>query len=266
MRADAGVAMRRLEDLLAAEPFQAPPIDDYELLRYTPRLAAPIPTPGSHPRAERDDLRQSEALAILEDYLPTGGHVLLDAGNCASAAIHLTRVPERTTSTIALGGGGMGYSIAAAVGAQLGSPSGVRSVVLCGDGAFLVTGLEIHTAVDLHLPILFVIFNNQMHGMCVTRQQLFFESRFECVQYTPVDVATVASGLGSPETLWVGSAGSADQLRGQLDQYYARHPYVPGVLELRLSREEIPPFAPFLPKDEPTYPVAKPRLPKAVGA
>jgi acetolactate synthase-1/2/3 large subunit len=27
----------------------------------------------------------------------------------------------------------------------------------------------------------------------------------------------------------------------------------PGVLELRLSREQVPPFAPFLPAEAPTY-------------
>ncbi len=35
-------------------------------------------------------------------------------------------------------------------------------------------GAEINTAVHYQLPILFVVFNNGMHGMCVTRQQLYF--------------------------------------------------------------------------------------------
>ncbi|MFD0383584.1 thiamine pyrophosphate-binding protein [Streptomyces stramineus] len=202
---DAGAAFRALLGLLDAEPFTAPPPDGYELRRYRPRLAAPTPAePG--PRTARDTLRQSEAIRIIEGYLPRGGNILLDAGNCASAAIHLAQVPEGASSTIALGMGGMGYSIAAAVGAQLGSPADTRTVVLCGDGAFLMNGFEVHTAVAERLPILYVVFNNNMHGMCVTRQQTFFDSRLECVQYPPLDVATVAYGLGGPDRLWVGTA------------------------------------------------------------
>jgi acetolactate synthase-1/2/3 large subunit len=162
---------------------------------------------------------QSEAIAIVQDLLPESGHVLYDAGNCAAAALHMTRVPSGASSTIALGMGGMGYAIAGAIGAQLGSPFGTRTVVFAGDGAFPNDGLEIHTAVDLGLPILFVVFNNNMHGMCVTRQQLFFESRLECVRYAPVDIALIARGLGTPHRLWVGSAGTVDELRYQLEDY-----------------------------------------------
>jgi hypothetical protein len=49
----------------------------------------------------------------------------------------------------------------------------------------------------------------------------------------------------------VGSAGTAAALREHLSDY--RHANRPGVLELRLCREEVPPFTPFLPADAPTY-------------
>jgi acetolactate synthase-1/2/3 large subunit len=166
----------------------------------------------------------------------------------------MTIVPPGSSSTIALGMGGMGYAIAGAIGAQLGSPPGTRTVVFAGDGAFLMTGLEIHTAVDLGLPILFVVFNNNMHGMCVTRQQLFFESRLECVRYAPVNVELIARGLGTPDQLWVGSASTVDELRYQLEDY-RKHTDLPGVLELRLLHEEVPPFTPFLPEYFPTIPI-----------
>ncbi|MDT0448185.1 thiamine pyrophosphate-binding protein [Streptomyces hesseae] len=253
---DAGAVFRTLLELLDAEPFTAAPPDDYELLRYRPRLA-PATGGGRTPRTARDTLRQSEAIRAIEPYLPRDGHIVLDAGNCASAAIHLSHVPEGTSSTIALGMGGMGYSIAAAIGAQLGSAPGTRSVVLCGDGAFLMNGFEVHTAVAERLPVLYVVFNNNMHGMCVTRQQTFFDSRLECVSYPSLDVATVAYGLGGPDRLWVGTAGTLDELQVRLADYHDAHAHLPGVLELRLPVEEVPPFAAFLPEDEPTYAVGR---------
>ncbi|WP_414169480.1 thiamine pyrophosphate-binding protein [Streptoverticillium reticulum] len=246
---DAGVVFGQLLELLDTDPFTAPPAVGYELTRFVPRLAEPIPGRDADP----DVLLQSEAVAILEEHLPADGHLLYDAGNCAVASMHYSSVPRGSSSTIALGSGGMGYSIAAAVGAQLGADRGTRTVVFCGDGAFLMSGLEIHTAVELGLPILYVVFNNGMHGMCASRQQTFFDSRITAVDYTPVDVPAVARGLGSPGRLWTGSAGTAPELTGQLEEY-RRSACPTGVLELRLTTEEVPPFANFLPADEPTMP------------
>jgi acetolactate synthase-1/2/3 large subunit len=113
-------------------------------------------------------------------------------------------------------------------------------------------GTEVHTALDYQLPILFVVFNNGMHGMCVTRQQLYFAGRIESSRYPAISVAEVARGLGSPDQLWVGSAGTVEELNEILwdSPCWAGRP---GVLELRLRREEMPPFTPFLPADAPTY-------------
>ncbi|WP_331766572.1 thiamine pyrophosphate-binding protein [Embleya sp. NBC_00896] len=252
VRGDAGEVFGYLRKLLDAEPFTAPPVDGYATTRYLPRLAEPLP---GRPGGSEDGLLQSRAIAIIGEQLPQDGHLLFDAGNCSVASMHYSSVPAGSTSTIALGMGGMGYSIGGAIGAQLGEPSGTRTVVFAGDGAFLMSGLEIHTAVELGLPILYIVFNNGMHGMCATRQQTFFESRIEAVGYTPVDVAALAAGLGTPDRLWVGRAGTADELVERLAEQRA-HAHLPGVLELSLTREEIPPFANFLPADAPTYRLA----------
>jgi acetolactate synthase-1/2/3 large subunit len=256
VEADAGMVFKALLELLKQKPFKVQPLQDYVPQIFKPLLAPPIPSDDRVPRAHGRPLLQSEAIAILQGFLPESGHLLYDAGNCAATALHMTRVPPGSSSTIALGMGGMGYAIAGAIGAQLGSPPGTRTVVFAGDGAFLMTGLEIHTAVDLGLPILFVVFNNNMHGMCVTRQQLFFESRLECVRYAPVNIDLIARGLGTPDQLWVGSASTVDELRYQLEDY-RKHTDLPGVLELRLLHEEVPPFTPFLPEYFPTIPLVK---------
>ena len=121
---------------------------------------------GGAERAKEPDapvLLQSEALSILQEFLPQNGHMLFDAGNCAASALHYLTMPKGSSGTIALGMGGMGYSIPAAIGAQLESSLETQTTVICGDGAFLMLGLEVHTAVELGLPILFVVFNNNKH-------------------------------------------------------------------------------------------------------
>jgi acetolactate synthase-1/2/3 large subunit len=254
IEADAGVVfaeLLRLCDRAGAVPRAPAPVS---VTRYTPHLAPDLAPDrlASYREALDGDLLQSEALELLQPFLPDRGHVLFDAGNCAAAALHYLRIPGGVSATIALGMGGMGYAIAGAIGAQMGSPRGSRSMVFCGDGAFLMLGAEVHTAIHYQLPILFVVFNNGMHGMCVTRQQLYFGGRTECSRYPAYSVAEVARGLGPPDRLWVGSAGTVAELNEHL-----RHGRCwegrPGVLELRLRREEVPPFTPFLPDDAPTY-------------
>ena len=140
----------------------------------------------------------------------------------------------------------MGYAIAGAIGAQLGESEPSRTVVICGDGAFMMTGLEIHTAVDLQLPILWIVFNNNMHGMCVTRQQLYFSGRIEGNTYGDIDIAMIAKGLGVEGKIWTNSATTIAELESMLAEYSALGTNIPGVLELKISEEELPPFMPFV--------------------
>ncbi|MCA9678879.1 MAG: thiamine pyrophosphate-binding protein [Kofleriaceae bacterium] len=256
VEADAGIVFEQLHARWRERSFTCPPVEGYVRTRFRATLA---PVPADAPPPPAGALRQSEALALLQPYLPERGHLVFDAGNCAASALHYLDVPADTTTTIALGMGGMGYSLGGAAGAQLGSAPGTRTVVLCGDGAFLMAGLEVHCAVELGLPILFVVFNNARHGMCVTRQQLMFGDRRECSEYAPVKIAQLAGALGEPAALWTARVETAAELAAALDDYHRHHVDGPGVLELHLPVEEVPPFTPFLPADAATYEVAPPR-------
>ncbi len=220
-----------------------------ELTRFAPMLLDGEPDTAG--------LLQSEAIDVLDRYLPDGSHVFVDAGNCAAAALHGMTLSRVSSATIALGMGGMGYSVAGAIGAQLLAAPGERTIVICGDGAFLMLGLEVHTAVELGLPILFVVFNNAAHGMCVTRQDLMFNGRHEATSYDRVSIATTARGLGPYNRLWVGRASTRAEMARMIAQYEAQSPMT-GVLELVLEREEMPPFAPFLKPDAPKVSVRPP--------
>jgi acetolactate synthase-1/2/3 large subunit len=247
IEADAGDFFEKLFKQRSGLSWSMP--KNYKRQVYKPVLAkSPSPQGGEGSGARSSSLLQSEAILALQEYLPSHGHLVFDAGNCAAAAMHYTQVPVHTSSTIALGMGGMGYSIGAAIGAQLGSDKGARTVVFVGDGAFLMAGLEIHTAVALNLPILYVVFNNNQHGMCTTRQNLYFEGRLECVSYPSVDIAQIAKGFGDDKHIWVGQASNLSELKACLKDYQ-EHINLTGVLDLRISQEEVPPFTAFLQPD-----------------
>ena len=255
LKADGAAVFHSLLARWRTAPFKAPAVLDYALTCFTPVLDDESKKLASQYKNNRV-LLQSEALSILQSYLPENGHMLFDAGNCAASSLHYLTVPKGTSTTIALGMGGMGYSIPAAVGAQLSSNNESQSVVICGDGAFLMLGLEVHTAIELGLNILFVVFNNNKHGMCTTRQQLFFEGRMEATEYPEIQVSQIAKGLGSPEQVWTAKVSSASQMHLALEDFNNLATKRPGVLELELPLEEIPPFTTFLSPDAETYSLA----------
>ena len=249
VKGDAGLVFQDLLKLHEATPFKKDALNGYEIKYEPPRLAEPYLNPEAYEERLKNPesvLIQSEAIEILQQHLPERGTISLDAGNCAVAALHQLKFKEGQRSNIALGMGGLGYAIPASLGAQFGSPEGESSMVICGDGAFLMLGLEIHTAIEWQLPILFVVFNNDAHGMCISRQQIFFDGRIEATTFDPVDYAQVSRGLGSQDQLWVGKAETTQELENVLNDYKNRSTKGPGVLELKMRVEELPPFTPFL--------------------
>jgi len=224
-----------------------PPSDRHPVRRGSVHMlpaVAVAPTPCG---GDFGSLLLSDALLELQHDLDAFDQLFFDAGNCAATAAHYLRVAAGARSRIALGMGGMGYAICAAIGARIGS-SGGRSLVICGDGAFLMAGLEIHTAIERQLPILWLVCNDSQHGMCTSRQRLFFDDRLTCSRYAEVDIWQIAQGLSASGQIWTGCVREPGELRLLLSDYL-RHDR-PGVLELKINVEEVPPFYPLLPLAE----------------
>jgi len=57
----------------------------------------------------------------------------------------------------------MGFAVPACIGAQLANPK-LRPLVIVGDGAFQMTGMEISTAVRYHLNPIIILLNNRGYG------------------------------------------------------------------------------------------------------
>jgi acetolactate synthase-1/2/3 large subunit len=200
--------------------------------------AGPVPLPA--PPHRGPGTSYADAVAAVAGALPEDAHVFVDAGNAAAAAIHLLPAPRRGRFVVAVGMGGMGYTFGAGIGAALGS--GRRTYVLAGDGAFLMHGMEVHTAVEYDACVTFVVFNNNAHGMCVTREQLYYSGRYS---YNTFRTTDIAAGVGAAfPTLDVTRADDAGQLHQALLRSNARPG--PAFVCLDFDPREIPPFLPFL--------------------
>ena len=120
-------------------------------------------------------------------------------------------------------------------------------MVIAGDGSFFMHGMEIHTACQYGLPITFVLFNNNAHAMCVTREQLFYSDMYSYNRFRQsslgAGLAAMFPGLSAVDVCEIG------QLPGALEAALAVDG--PAVISVECSADEIPPFVPFLTAPKP---------------
>ena len=198
-------------------------------------------------------VRYRDAMVVLNRVLPEGTDIVVDAGNTGASAIHHLPVRRDGRFAVALGMGGMGYSFGAGIGMAFGramgnGPSG-RTVVIAGDGAFFMHGMEVHTALQYRLPVTFVLFNNNAHAMCVTREQLFYDDLYSYNRFAPshlgAGLAGMFPGLSSIDVTDI------DALPAALERAIAVDG--PSLISIECSADEIPPFAAFLNRQTPKH-------------
>jgi len=192
------------------------------------------------PRFDGPGVRYREAMTALDAVLPDGTDVVVDAGNIGASAIHYLPVRRDGRFIVALGMGGMGYSFGAGVGVAFHRRR--RTVVISGDGSFLMHGMEIHTALQYRLPVTFLLFDNHAHAMCVTREQLFYDDLYSYNRFGP---SRYGAGLAAmfPGLLSV-DVDDIDLLPDVLSTVLETDG--PSVVSVECSADEIPPFAAFL--------------------
>ncbi|GGO90021.1 thiamine pyrophosphate-binding protein [Wenjunlia tyrosinilytica] len=236
---DVRATLRTLMGSLPSRPRPCPPHPGpVPMSAPTARRGPAMPWTGG--RTRRRTLSFADAFAAVEAALPQDAHVFVDAGNTGAGAVHLLPAPRHGRFVVAVGMGGMGYTFGAGIGAAL--ATGRRTYVLAGDGAFFMHGMEVHTAVEYAAPVTFVIFNNNAHAMCATRERLFQGGVRDDDLFAPADIAAgVAATFPALDTT---RAETAAQLRRALLRGNARRG--PAFVALECDPYEMPPFLPFL--------------------
>ncbi|MFI1917440.1 thiamine pyrophosphate-binding protein [Nocardia sp. NPDC020380] len=228
VRGELGAALQVLADAVELSGSAVP----QELRNGIPELSVPVSAgPG---------VRYREAVAAIAARLEPGTDVVADAGNTGAAVVHYLPVPADGRFLIALGMGGMGYAFGAGVGSALGR--GRRTCVIAGDGAYFMHGHEVHTAVEHSVPVTFIVFNNNAHAMCVTREQLYYSGDYTYNRFGAAEIGAGVAAMFPHLPAW--SATTLTEFEDALDR--ARGVAGPSFIELRCDPDEIPPFAPFL--------------------
>ena len=129
-------------------------------------------------------IHPARLLKELVQKLPEDAIVVTDVGwNKNGAGQQLKSL--RPASFITSGGmAAMGFSPGAAIGAKIGAPD--RKVVcLVGDGGFLSALGALATAVELNVPVLFLLFNNYCYSTIRTVGATYFHNTYGTEFTTP---------------------------------------------------------------------------------
>ena len=136
-----------------------------------------------------------EAMVALREMLPRDAIIATDAGNASGWPQRFLPF-GRPGRFLGPTSGAMGYAVPAAVAAAIACP-GRRVVGFAGDGAFMMSGQEIATAIQYGAAPILVILNNNMYGTIRMHQERDFPTRVHGTQLTNPDFAALARAYGA---------------------------------------------------------------------
>jgi acetolactate synthase I/II/III large subunit len=133
-------------------------------------------------------------LRTLQALAGPGAVYTTDSGNGTFLAMECLRLERRRSFLAPVDYSCMGYAVPAALGAALACPD--RPVVsLAGDGAFLMTGLELLTASQIRLPVMVLVLRDRELAQIAQFQQVAL-GRKSCSELPDFDLEAICRGVG----------------------------------------------------------------------
>jgi len=177
-------------------------------------------------------------LKEAREFLKRDAIVVTSSGNTQAQLIQEFEFYEPFTCITAGGFSTMGFTLPAAIGAKLGQPN-KQVIGLVGDGDFMMTMQELHTAKQLNLNVVIVILNNA-GWIAITDLQraVYGEDRGYVTEfknhkgesYTP-DFAAIAKGFGC----WARRISKADEIKPALEEAFNQEG--PAIVEIIVNRD-----------------------------
>lgn len=160
----------------------------------------------------------------LRRQLPEDGLMVVDDGNHTFLAAELWEVRGPRSFISPTDFNCMGYCVPAAIGAKLANPE--RPVVgIVGDGAFLMTGLEILTASVEGAPVGYFVFHDGELSQISQGQEIPY-NRKTCTVLGEVRLEGVAIATGAKYVVIENNAGISEGIRTVLATLRAGQPVV----------------------------------------
>jgi acetolactate synthase-1/2/3 large subunit len=159
----------------------------------------------SHARYESAASRTSDAIPVkperwradLEEVLPDDAIVFSDIGGHMLFNIHHLCMKQGQQFVINLGFGSMGHGTLAPIGAALADAT--RPVfAIVGDGCFTMNGMDLLTAVEHDVAVIWIVENNNMHGITWHCSKLLSKGTpMAAAKYRrTIEIAAIARAMG----------------------------------------------------------------------
>jgi acetolactate synthase I/II/III large subunit len=176
-------------------------------------------------------IKMGEIMHLIDEKTKGEAIIVPDVGQHQMYAMRYYHY-RKPNSWVSSGGlGTMGFSIPAAIGAQMAAPDRTV-VVIVGDGCFQMTLQELGTIWQNDLNVKVVLFNNNYLGMVRQWQQLFFENRYSSVELKNPDFVAISKGF----RLEAAQVSKREELSDALDKMFAHKGGY--VLEVVVEKEE----------------------------
>ncbi|KAL4267371.1 Acetolactate synthase [Pleurotus pulmonarius] len=127
----------------------------------------------------------------------------------------------------------MGFGLPAAIGAKVAKPNKIV-VDVDGDASFLMSGLELASAVEYNIGVKVLILNNNTQGMVYRWQKLLFEDRFALTRMANPDFVMLAQSMGV-HTI---ECRTAEELPGKMEEFLEYDNNCPIVMVCQVDEEE----------------------------
>ena len=202
------------------------------------------PLERGHQRYEAPENRQSEQVPLtperwrweLEQALPEDAVIVSDIGGHMFFNIHNLCIREQQDFLINFGFASMGHGTAAGIGAALATGRPVIAIV--GDACFTMAGMELVTAAEYDIPVIWIVENNNMHGIIYHGAKLVGSREpMHAVRYRrSLEVAAIARAMGLRTWVVDRPGVIADTLREALASKQ------PAAIEVRVDGQVAPPL------------------------
>lgn len=185
---------------------------------------------------ELEEYSTKNVLLKLQEFLPASTRYTIDIGEFMAYVIHHMKVLDEGTFDINVHFGAMGSGLSAAIGSKFAEPER-PTVAITGDGCFFMHGMEILTAKEYNLPILFVVMNNARLGMVYHGHALQFKRVHASFEQEPIDISAMAKAMNIPSYRVDGMGDLNPEILENLMNMNG-----PAVLEVALVDNNTPPM------------------------
>lgn len=182
-------------------------------------------------------IKPQQLMLDIRNAVPEESIFFIDIGNNLAWALHYLPVIRPGTFFTALGFSCMGYGVAAAIGGKLAAKQQQPVIAIVGDGGFLMNGMELATAVNYNIAVIWIVLNDSGFGMVRHGQRMSDKAMETSHSFEQVNFSALAESLGA--------VGVRIERVGELDRALMQRLIAMGrpvVIDVVIDQNEVPPI------------------------